>query len=146
LAVELVAETVASKTIAFTCAAAGRARHARRAGAGGAARASERWHVRVDIRFIVGFRIRLVDGGIAEALGKFINGGVAVALNEVGRLDWIVRLRGLDLRRRDTASMGHLLGHAARATRATLLGAGGLGLGAWNIKDVELALSSWLQD
>jgi hypothetical protein len=79
-------------------------------------------------------------------LGELIDGGAAVALDEVGGLDWVVWLWGLDLGWGAWAALGYILGHAARAAGAVLLGAGGLGLGGWDIENVELALGGWLED
>jgi hypothetical protein len=61
-------------------------------------------------------------------------------------LDWVVWFWRLDLGWGAWATDWDFAGNTAGATRAALFGARGLGLGSWDIEDVELALSGWLED
>jgi hypothetical protein len=144
-AVELDAVARAGDTVAFAWADAGRARDAGWAGAGGAAGAGQGWNVRVDVGVVIRW-VFVVEVGISKALGEFINGNIAVTLNNMGGLNWVVWLWGLDLRWGAWAADWDFSGNTAGAARAALLGAWGLGLGSWDIENVELALGGWLED
>lgn len=111
-AVELDAVAGAGDAVAFAAAAAGDIRGAGRAGAVGAARGCKRWNIGVGIGVVVGFL--LVEVGIAEACGECVDGGMVTALgDDVGSLHGVVWLRGLDLRGRNGAAAGNVLGHTA---------------------------------
>lgn len=79
-------------------------------------------------------------------MGELVDGDVAVSLDDMGGLDWVVRLWALDLGWGAWTTDWDIAGDAAGAARAAFLCAGGLGLGSWDIEDVELALSGWLED
>jgi len=65
--------------------------------------------------------------------------------DDVGGLHRIVGLRGLDLRGRDATAVWDFLRHAARGAFGTVAG-GSLGAAVGHVEDVELALSSRLED
>jgi hypothetical protein len=144
-AVELDAVARAGDAEAFAWADAGGAGDAWWAGAGGAAGAGQGWNVRFGVGVVVRW-VLVVEVGISKALGEFINGDVAVTLDDMGGLNWVVWLWGLDLGWGAWATDWDIAGNTAGAARAALLCAWGLGLGSWDIKDVELALGGWLED
>jgi hypothetical protein len=147
-AVELDAVTGAGNTVAFAGAGAGVAGDAGWAGGVGGAGAGEGWDIGVVVG--VGVRVRVVvDVGMTEAGGQLVDGGLSVvSTDEVGGLDWVVWLWALDLAWGDTTATGNLLGHAAWGALGGLGSAGRAagGLGGWDVEDVELAASGWLDD
>jgi len=83
---------------------------------------------------------------VAKASGELVDGGLrVVGSDKMSSLDRVVWLRRLDLGWGDTTAPWDFLGHAARRT-GTALGLGILGLGGWNIEDVELAASGRLDN
>jgi hypothetical protein len=146
--VELDAVAGAGDAVAFAGAGAGVAGDAGWAGAVGGAGAGEGW----DIGVVVGVRVRVrvvINVGIAEAGGQLLDGSLSVvSTDEVGSLDWVVWLWALNLAWGDTTATRNLLGHAAGRALGWLDGAGGAAgrLGSWDIEDVELAASGWLDN
>jgi len=64
--------------------------------------------------------------------------------DEMGGLDWVVWLWALDIGWRDTAATWDFGGAAGAALLA--LDGLGLGLGGWDVEDVELAAGRWFDD
>lgn len=118
--VELDAVSRAGDSEAFAGADAGGAGDGRWAGAGGAAGAGQGWDVRVNVGVVVG-RVFVVEVGVSEALSELVNSDVAVSLDNVGGLNWVVWLWALDLGWRAWATDWDIAGDAAGAARAAFL-------------------------
>jgi hypothetical protein len=138
-AIELDAVAGTGDTVALASARAGGAGHGRGGGAGRArAAAGERRAVGVDIRLVVvGFLLRLLEGGIAQAIGELLESCLSeLGVDNLLRLTWALRARRHDLAGLDSTATWDVAGVAARGT---LAGRAAGRLAGWHVEDVELA-------
>jgi hypothetical protein len=147
--VELDASAGTSDTVALACAARGSAGDRRR-GAGARAAGSERWDIRVGVRFGVLVRVLfgflVVNGCSGESGSELLDSGTGKCLRTQSsacmRLLW---RRRLDLGGTERATFGYVR-HATRRTDGLLGGGSGSGLARGNVEDVELATGGGLDN
>jgi len=122
---------------AGACGAAGRVAGSGRAQGWDAAKGAVRVDIRVDIFLEFRFLI-ILERSLAEAGRESLESGLSVLLaNNVLSLTWAIWLWALDLG--GWATLWNFSRLAAR-----FAGLGGRVLAGWNVEDVELAASGWL--
>jgi len=141
--VELDTFAGAGDAVALAAAVRGNAGGSRAVGRAGRAGAGQGWHgaVRLAVRLIILLKLGLVliEGSLTEAGSQSGEGSLSVLLlDDVAGLAWAGWLGALDFA--GSGGLGNLAGVTAGRGR----GLGGGLLGGWDINDVKLAASGWL--